>query len=69
MSKHSKHHEEVKDHSDKSKQKIPQSVINHYSKYRNQKPNIKSYLVMGTKFEVEDKYEIIDSGSGINKQI
>ena len=60
MSKQNKHHEESKD--SKSKQKLPQSIINHYAKYRNHKTNIKSFLVMGTKFEVEDKYEIIDSG-------
>jgi len=54
--------EEAKDHhNDKNKQKIPQSVINHYAKYKNTKSNIKSFLVMGTRFEVEDKYEIIDS--------
>lgn len=61
MSKSHKN-EEAKDHNDKNKQKIPQSVITHYSKYRSTKTNIKSFLVMGTRFEVEDKYEIIDSG-------
>jgi mitogen-activated protein kinase 1/3/mitogen-activated protein kinase 6 len=52
--------EESKDN--KKKTKIPQSVIDHYSKYRNKSVNIKSFLVMGTKFDIEDKYEIIDSG-------
>ena len=63
MSKQSKHQEEAKDHADKHKHKVPQSVIAHYAKYKNSKTNIKSFLVMGTKFEVEDKYEIIDSGN------
>lgn len=56
-----KNQEESKDHHEKTKQKIPQSVIAHYAKFRNTKTNIKSFLVMGTRFEVEDKYEIIDS--------
>jgi len=61
MSKTNHKPEEAKDVSEKPKHKIPQSVINYYAKYRNNKTNIKSFLVMGTKFEVEDKYEIIDS--------
>lgn len=60
MSKQTKQ-EETKDHMDKSKHKVPQSVIQHYAKYRNTKSNLKSFLVMGTKFEIEDKYDIIDS--------
>lgn len=63
MSKDNKSQEEIKENSDKPKYKLPQSVINHYAKYRNTKTNIKSFLVMGTRFEVEDKYEIIDSGN------
>lgn len=55
--------EEVKDTSDKPKHKLPQSIIAHYAKYKNTKSSIKSFLVMGTRFEVEDKYEIIDSGN------
>ena len=55
--------EEVKDTSEKPKHKLPLSVINHYSKFRSTKSSIKSFLVMGTRFEVEDKYEIIDSGN------
>lgn len=62
MSKPNHKPEEAKDTTEKPKHKVPQSVINYYSKYRNTKNNIKSFLVMGTKFEVEDKYEIIDSG-------
>jgi serine/threonine protein kinase len=61
MSKQNKQAEEVKETSDNKKQKLPASVIAHYSKYRSPKINIKSFLVMGTRFEVEDKYEIIDS--------
>jgi len=54
--------EETKDKSDKKKlAKLPQSVISHYSKYRNTRTNIKSFLVMGTRFDIEDKYEIMDA--------
>ena len=49
----------------KKKAKLPQSIINHYAKYRNNATNIKTFLVMGTRFEIEDKYEIIDSGMWI----
>jgi serine/threonine protein kinase len=57
----SKSKEEVKEQTEKNKQKLPQSVIAHYAKYRSSQTNIKSFLVMGTRFEVEDKFEIIDS--------
>lgn len=40
---------------------LPQSVVNYYSKYRNPLTNIKSQVIMGTKFEVDDRYEIIDT--------
>lgn len=43
------------------KKALPQSVINYYSKYKNPSTNIKSQVVMGTKFEVEDRYEVIDT--------
>lgn len=45
------------------KAKLPQSIINQYSKYKNDKSSLKSFLVMGTRFEIPDHYEIIDSGS------
>ena len=54
--------EEQKERSDKKKlSKIPQSVISHYSKYRNVRSSIKSFLVMGTRFDIEDKFEIMDA--------
>jgi serine/threonine protein kinase len=61
MSKSNNKEEESKENSGKKSQKLPQSVIQHYAKYRCVKTNIKSFLVMGTRFEVEDKFEIIDS--------
>lgn len=51
--------EKEKDH--KKKHKLPQSVIDYYAKYRNTKDNLKTFLVMGTKFEIQSHYEIIDS--------
>ena len=53
--------EKEKDH--KKKHKLPQSVIDYYAKYRNTKDNLKTFLVMGTKFEIQSHYEIIDSGT------
>jgi serine/threonine protein kinase len=54
--------EEEKQRSEKKKLgKIPQSVITYYAKYKNTKANIKSFLVMGTRFDIEDKYEIMDA--------
>ncbi len=38
------------------------SVIKYYSKYRNNKDKIKSFLVSGSRFDIEEKYEIIDCG-------
>ena len=54
------HQEESKEA--KKKTKLPQSIINYYSKFRSTATNIKTFIVMGTRFDIEDKYEIIDSG-------
>jgi serine/threonine protein kinase len=54
--------EEEKQKADKKKLgKIPQSVVQHYAKFKNTKTNIKSFLVMGTRFDIEDKFEIMDA--------
>lgn len=45
------------------KKALPQSVINYYSKYKNPSTNIKSQVIMGTKFEVDDRYELIDTSN------
>jgi serine/threonine protein kinase len=42
------------------KAKLHESVIKHYSKFKNSKDKIKSFLVMGSRFDIEEKYEIID---------
>jgi len=43
------------------KAKLPASIVAQYSKYKNTKDHLKSFLVMGTRFEIPDHYEIIDS--------
>ena len=42
---------------------MPQSIIDQYAKYQNKLANIKTQVMMGTKFEVPDRYEIIDTSS------
>lgn len=58
--------EEVKDtgshKGSKKTPKLSENVIKHYAKYRNTKDKIKSFLVMGSRFDIEEKYEIIDCG-------
>jgi serine/threonine protein kinase len=49
------------EHKEKKSHKVPQSIISFYSKYQNKKSTLKSFLVMGTRFDVEDRYEVIDS--------
>lgn len=41
--------------------KTPQSVIDHYAKYRNTTDKLKITKRVKTKFEIDEKYEIIDS--------
>lgn len=41
--------------------KLPLSVISHYAKYRRAKVTLKTYLVMGSKFELESKYDVLDA--------
>lgn len=38
---------------------LPQSVIDFYARFRNENP-LKVSLVMGNKFEMEERYEILD---------
>lgn len=40
---------------------LPQSIISYYAKYKNVSPAMKSQVVMGTKFEIDERYEIIDT--------
>jgi serine/threonine protein kinase len=50
------------DKADKKKPvKLPVSVVQYYSKYVNKKNNIKSYMVNGTRFDLDEKYEIMDA--------
>ena len=62
MASKNKNTEASTDAAENTKGKLNPSVIEHYKKYRNTKSNIKAFLVMGTRFDIEDKYEIIDSG-------
>lgn len=50
-----------KEESPKKVASLPQSVISFYSKYKNTSTTIKSQVIMGTKFEIDDRYEIIDT--------
>lgn len=42
---------------------IAPSVISYYSKYKHSGGNIKSQVNMGTKFEMDDRYDVIDISS------
>jgi hypothetical protein len=45
---------------------VPQQIIDFYSPYRRKmvsKSSVKSVIVMGTRFELEEKYEVIDAGT------
>lgn len=57
-----KEKEKEKENASPKKQTVlPQSVISYYAKYRNPSAKIKSQVVMGTKFEMDDRYEVIDT--------
>ena len=41
---------------------IPKSIIDYYAPYKNKKNNYKTSNILGaTKFEIDERYEIIDS--------
>lgn len=44
----------------KAKAQLPQSVVNHYKKYANSSSHIKTQIIMGTRYDIDDRYEIID---------
>lgn len=44
----------------KIKTQIPQSVISFYKKYSNTSSHIKTQIIMGTRYDIDDRYEIID---------
>lgn len=62
MSNQNYNEEEAKDTTGSGSVKLPKSVIDYYAKYRYKADDIKTCNVMGTRFDIEDKYEIIDSG-------
>ena len=44
----------------KQRMPIPLSVIAYYKKYRNTHNKIKTQIVMGSRFDIDERYEIID---------
>ena len=40
---------------------LPESIINFYAKFRNNSPKLRVLNVMGSKFEIDSKYEILDT--------
>ena len=46
---------------------VPESVKQHYAPFRNKKDNLKLFKRVKTKFEIDDHYEIIDSGNDLKK--
>lgn len=44
----------------KKKQPLPESVKKYYAKYRNKAP-LQTFNVLGTIFEIDANYEILDS--------
>jgi len=61
MSNTQQNGEEAKDQGESTPIQLPQSVIDYYAKYKNVKDDVKTCIIMGTRFELEDRYEIIDS--------
>lgn len=61
MSNQNYNEEEAKETTGTGSVKLPKSVIDYYAKYRYKADDIKTCNVMGTKFDIEEKYEIIDS--------
>ncbi len=58
-----------KEESPKKLATLPQSVISFYAKYKNVISTIKSQVIMGTKFEIDDRYEIIDTSKKTNQSL
>jgi len=67
MSNQNYNEEEAKETTGTGSVKLPKSVIDYYAKYRYKADDIKTCNVMGTKFDIEEKYEIIDSGNNVIK--
>ena len=45
--------------------KVPQSIIDHYAPFVNTKDKTKITKRVKTKFEIDERYDIIDSGKVI----
>lgn len=50
----------TKDKMKKPKVQLPLSIINYYKKYRNTSPSLKTQIIMGSRFDIDERYEIID---------
>ena len=55
-----------KEESPKKTTSLPSSIVSFYAKYKNVSTTIKSQVIMGTKFEIDDRYEIIDTSKLYN---
>ena len=45
---------------EKKTQQLPLSVISNYRKYSNKNANIKTQFIMGTRYDIDENYDIID---------
>lgn len=53
--------QEKEDPKKKRSHKLPASIVTYYAKFRNKSTTIKTFMVNGSKFDIESKYEIIDA--------
>ena len=44
----------------KSQVQLPESIIKYYAPYRNAKGTYRTYIIKDEKFEIDERYEIID---------
>ena len=50
----------TKDKKKKQNVQLPPSIISFYKKYRNTSPSLKTQIIMGSRFDIDDRYENID---------
>lgn len=50
----------TKDKKKKQNVQLPPSIISFYKKYHNTSPTVKTQIIMGSRFDIDDRYEIID---------
>jgi hypothetical protein len=48
--------------------KVPKEIMDYYAEFRNSKTKFKTSLILGTtRFEIDERYEIIDSSMNFSK--